>query len=145
MSDDERVYSDEEFALILRKATELASRAEPRTHSSTGLTLTEMKAASAQVGLDPALVERAARLLAATPTSSPLERLIGGPLRHVQRGRRNVHHVLFLPSGAAGPAPFLLASLQDRRLCHINHRGELIGCRQLISRGPVEKSASGDG
>ena len=28
MSDDQRVYSDEEFALILRRATELASRAE---------------------------------------------------------------------------------------------------------------------
>jgi hypothetical protein len=66
MSDDQRVYSDEEFALVLRKATELASRAEPRTPSSAGLTLTEMKAAAAQVGLDPALVERAARLLAAS-------------------------------------------------------------------------------
>ena len=87
MADDQRVYSDEEFALILRKATELASRAEPRTPSSAGLTLTEMKAAAAQVGLDPALVERAARLLAATATASPLERLIGGPLRHDDNAR----------------------------------------------------------
>ena len=87
MSDDQRVYSDEEFALILRKATELASRAEPRTPSSAGLTLTEMKAAAAQVGLDPALVERAARLLALTNKSSPLERLIGGPLRHDHNAR----------------------------------------------------------
>ncbi len=82
MSDDQRVYSDEEFALILRKATELASRAEPTALSLAGLTLTEMKAAAAQVGFDPVLVERAARMLTATATASPLERLIGGPLRH---------------------------------------------------------------
>ncbi|MBA2688575.1 MAG: hypothetical protein H0U64_10775 [Gemmatimonadaceae bacterium] len=82
MSDDQRVYSDEEFALILRKATELTSRAEPAALSSAGLTLAEMKAAAAQVGFDPAIVERAARLLTASATASPLERLIGGPLRH---------------------------------------------------------------
>jgi hypothetical protein len=85
--DDQRVYSDEEFALILRKATELASLAEPTGASSGGLTLTEMKAAAAQVGFEPALVERAARLVAATATASPLERLIGGPLRHEDAAR----------------------------------------------------------
>jgi hypothetical protein len=82
MSDDQRIYSDEEFALILRKATELAGRAEPHVPSSAGLTLTDMRAAAAQVGIDPALVERAARMLAATANASPLERLTGGPLRH---------------------------------------------------------------
>lgn len=87
MSDDQRVYSDEEFALILRKATELANRAEPAVAASGGLTLSEMKAAAAQVGIDPALVERAARLLATSATASPLERLLGGPLRHELTGR----------------------------------------------------------
>src|SRR3982751_475299 len=87
MSDDQRVYSDEEFALILRKAAELASGAEAPAPSSAGLTLTEMKAAAAQVGLDPALVEQAARLLAARATASPLERLIGGPLRYDHKAR----------------------------------------------------------
>ena len=82
MADDRRVYSDEEFALILRKAAELASRADSPAASSAGFTLTEMKSAAAQAGLDPALVERAARMLAATATASPLERLTGGPLRH---------------------------------------------------------------
>ena len=82
MADDQRVYSEEEFALILRKAAELASRAESPAASAAGLTLTEMKAAAAQVGFDPALVERAARLLATRSTASPLERLAGGPLRH---------------------------------------------------------------
>ena len=87
MADDQRVYSDEEFALILRKAAELASRAESPAASSAGLTLTEMKSAAAQAGLDPALVERAARMLAATVTVSPLERLTGGPLRHTHEAR----------------------------------------------------------
>jgi hypothetical protein len=87
VSGDRRVYNDEEFALILRKATELASGAESRVPSSGGLTLTEIKAAAAQVGLDPAVVERAARLLAVTPTASPLERLIGGPFRHDHEAR----------------------------------------------------------
>jgi hypothetical protein len=82
MSDDQRVYSDEEFALILRKATELASRSDGPAFSSEGLTLAEIKAAAAQVGLDPALVERAARMLTATATETPLERVIGGPMRH---------------------------------------------------------------
>ena len=87
MSDDRQVYSDEEFALILRKATELASPSEGPASSSAGLTLTEMKAAAAQVGLDPALVEQAARMLTATATASPLERLIGGPMRHNHEAR----------------------------------------------------------
>lgn len=82
MAGDQRVYGDDEFALILRKAAELASRAESPAASSAGLTLTEMKSAAAQAGLDPALVERAARMLAASATVSPLERLTGGPLRH---------------------------------------------------------------
>jgi hypothetical protein len=84
MSDDRPVYSDEEFALILRKAAELADLAEPRSHSPVGLTLAEMKAAAAQAGFDPALVERAARLIRANATDAPsfMERLIGGRTRH---------------------------------------------------------------
>jgi hypothetical protein len=87
MADDQRVYSDEEFALILRKAGELASQTESPGSPSAGLTLSEMKAAAAQAGLDPALVERAARLLAMRTSASPLERLIGGPLRHDHEAR----------------------------------------------------------
>lgn len=84
MTNDRRRYSDEEFALILRKAAELAEPADPASHSSSGLTLAEMKAAAAQVGFDPALVERAARLLGSDAAASPslFERLSGGPARH---------------------------------------------------------------
>src|SRR5689334_1826213 len=81
MPDRERVYTDEEFALVLRKAAELARSAEPGT-PSTGLTLAEMKSAAAQAGVDPALVERAARMLGANTSTSSIVRLIGGPLRH---------------------------------------------------------------
>jgi hypothetical protein len=84
MTDDRRVYSDEEFAVILRKAAELANKAESSAASSGGLTLGEMKAAAAQAGFDPALVEQAARMLGSSSTASSLERLIGGPLRHQQ-------------------------------------------------------------
>jgi len=87
MADDQRVYSDEEFALILRTAAELATRTEQPGFSSNGLTLTEMKSAAAQVGVDPALVERAARLLGTRATASRLERLIGGALRHEHDAR----------------------------------------------------------
>jgi hypothetical protein len=47
------------------------------------LTLAEIKAAAAEAGFDPELVERAARLLPAgrSAPSSVLERLIGGPFR----------------------------------------------------------------
>lgn len=85
MADDQRVYSDEEFALILRKAAELASTVEPSATNADGLTLAEMKAAAAQAGFDPALVERAARLVAVSDAATPLERLMGGPVRHDHR------------------------------------------------------------
>jgi hypothetical protein len=90
VADDQRVYSDEEFALVLRTAAELASRAEQPGFSSHGLTLSEMKSAAAQAGLDPALVERAARLLVSRVKATPFERLIGGSLRHEHDARFSV-------------------------------------------------------
>lgn len=84
IGDDRRVFSDEEFALILRKAAELARPADASSHSAGGLTLAEMKAAAAQAGIEPELVERAARLLTANATAAPsfLERLFGGRARY---------------------------------------------------------------
>lgn len=84
IGDNRRVYTDEEFALILRKAAELAQPTASSGHSSSGLTLDDMKAAAGQVGIDPALVERAARLVTAYATSRPsvLERLLGGRARY---------------------------------------------------------------
>jgi hypothetical protein len=84
MSDSDRGYSEREFALILAKASELA---KPRVAGAAaadrpGLTLEEMKAIASEVGLDPDLVARAARLVALDETPSAVERLMGGPMKY---------------------------------------------------------------
>lgn len=56
MADEGRIYSDDEFAVILRKAAELASRSETPAVASTGSTLAEITSAAAQAGLDPDLL-----------------------------------------------------------------------------------------
>ncbi|UCC82111.1 MAG: hypothetical protein JSW46_14085 [Gemmatimonadota bacterium] len=77
MSEEDRRYSDSEFALILRKAFELE---EHRTGggSGEGLTLQEIQAVAAEMGLDPASVERAA-VLHPVAGEGALVRLFGGP------------------------------------------------------------------
>jgi hypothetical protein len=77
MSEEDRRYSDDEFALILRKAFELE---EHRTGggSGEGLTLQEIRAVAAEMGLDSASVERAAALLPAAGAGA-LVRVFGGP------------------------------------------------------------------
>ena len=89
-ADEQRIYSDEEFALILRKAAELSGRTDQPGPLTEGLTLAEMRSAAAQAGLDPALVDRAARMLATQTRASTFERLIGGPLRHEHDARFGV-------------------------------------------------------
>ena len=63
----EQRLSEEEFAQILRKATEIQSRTLVRSDTSTpsgGMTLAEIKQIAAEVGIDPAMMERAANALA---------------------------------------------------------------------------------
>ncbi|HSM06224.1 MAG TPA: hypothetical protein VK858_16510 [Longimicrobiales bacterium] len=67
MSD--RRYSDEEFGLILRKATELqalgaVSRGSGPPAPGGGMSLEEIQAIAREVGIDPALVAQAAGLVA---------------------------------------------------------------------------------
>lgn len=50
--------------------------------TASNLSLAEIKAIGAEVGIDPALIERAARLVPRHRTKSAVERLVGGPLRH---------------------------------------------------------------
>ena len=71
------------MALIIRKATELAGRpdVEPDTAASE-LSLVEIKAIGAEVGIDPELIERAARFVPRHRPKSVVEHLTGGPLRH---------------------------------------------------------------
>lgn len=66
MSEDNKTYTDEEFALILQKAAELAGESDAE------LSLDDMKAAAEEAGLDPALIERAAR------SGVPVHRAAGG-------------------------------------------------------------------
>jgi hypothetical protein len=82
-SDDERRYSDEEFAVILRTASEVSERPNGRDPLPPrgGLTLAEIKKIAAEVGLDPERVSRAAALLP-TGEDSVLTRLVGGGPRH---------------------------------------------------------------
>lgn len=49
---------------------------------ATGFSLEEMKAIAAEVGLDPVLVERAARLTPADASQSRFARVLGGPVKY---------------------------------------------------------------
>jgi hypothetical protein len=73
-------YSDEEFALILRMASEAPGGPDP-TPPQPGLTLAEIREIADQVGIDPERVSRAAALLASARDTGG-SRLLGGHPRH---------------------------------------------------------------
>ena len=75
----ERRYTDEEVALILRRAAELGGETGPSR--SEGLSLAEIRQVAREVGIDPATVARAA---AALPTRKRdrLTAILGGPLHY---------------------------------------------------------------
>jgi hypothetical protein len=82
---DEKRYTEEEFALILRRAIEMETPEAgvprdppPQKPSPEGLTLTEIQEIAAEVGVHPARVLEAADALAA-PEWSGAARLFGGP------------------------------------------------------------------
>jgi len=81
MSNDKRNFSDEEFALVLRKAMELQEGGSGRSLPSDGLSLEDMRAVARDVGIDPALVDRAVSML---PDQQPsrVARITGGPTRY---------------------------------------------------------------
>jgi hypothetical protein len=62
-----RRYSEEEFALILRKASEIqvSGGAQPGKPGTTGLTLEEIQSIASEAGIDPEAVTRAASVLGA--------------------------------------------------------------------------------
>lgn len=75
------------MAPILREAAQVADAPAAAVGSSAGLSLGEIKAIAAEVGIDPAHVERAARLVPGHGRESVLERVIGGPVRHTRSAR----------------------------------------------------------
>ena len=81
-NEQERSYSDREFALILNRAAELGASAESPPRRRTGLSLEEIKAIALEAGFDPGLIDRAARQLPTNSDASVIERGIGGPLKH---------------------------------------------------------------
>ncbi|MCK5651239.1 MAG: hypothetical protein KAJ42_07675 [Gemmatimonadetes bacterium] len=88
MSDpkDERRYSDQEFALILREASELKKVHSERRGSRDGLTLSEMQEIAREAGIDPDLVARAAAL-APEHKLGLAARIFGGPAKYRMVGR----------------------------------------------------------
>ncbi|MFC1662144.1 hypothetical protein ACFL3S_11965 [Gemmatimonadota bacterium] len=68
MSNDDstkRRYSEEEFALILRKASEIQERPGHRPGSREGLSLEEIQSIAREAGIHPDAISRAASLLGA--------------------------------------------------------------------------------
>ncbi|HZI28868.1 MAG TPA: hypothetical protein VFD64_11940 [Gemmatimonadaceae bacterium] len=81
ISDEARLYSDEEIALILREAAQSAASPAATRSPTAGLSLQQIKAAAAEAGLDPALVERAALRIPQRGSESFFARAAGGPLK----------------------------------------------------------------
>ena len=81
MGDMERRYTDQEFALILRKAAELQDRSGVAAPAEGGLSLTEIAAIAREVGLDPDRVAQAAAELDSVRPAR-LSRLLGGSAHH---------------------------------------------------------------
>lgn len=82
ISGEAKKYTDQEFAVILRKASELSRSSDVAVHRQDGVSLAEMKAIAEELGMDPILIERAAHLMPAGSTESGLERVLGGPVKH---------------------------------------------------------------
>ncbi len=120
ISDDRKEYTDREFALILSKASELARSSNVAERPPAGFSLAEMKAIAVEAGLDPILIERAARLMPAGSSESRLDRVLGGPVKH----RLDAHFA---------------TKLTDRRTAHL-----LSAVRAAVEmQGEGEANASG--
>jgi hypothetical protein len=91
MADADRKFSDEEFALILRKASELQDGSAVVEGVSGGISLDEIKAIAQEVGIDPAAVDRVATMMPHAESEGAISRLMGGPtkyrLEHTAEGR----------------------------------------------------------
>jgi hypothetical protein len=80
---DERRYSDEEFALILRTASEVRAGPAPAPPQE-GLTLSEIREIAAEVGIDPERVSKAAALLPSVDDATIFGLLGGRPRQRLE-------------------------------------------------------------
>lgn len=121
----ERRYNEEQFAEILRRATEMQARLPARTGESTagepkpatGMSLAEIRAIASEVGIDPELVSRAAlqvtdqpRALSGTKDKWVLSHATGGELTEDDRSR--VLRAIRDASGSHGRAEMVGQSLE---------------------------------
>jgi hypothetical protein len=87
---DDRRFSDEEFALILRKASELQEGGAKAPAQRTGMSLEEIKSIAVEAGIDPEKVAKAASLFARSDHPGTAATLLGGPssyhLEHTAKG-----------------------------------------------------------
>lgn len=75
-----RRYTDQEVALVIKRAAELQVQESERTDSgASGLSLTELEQVAREAGLDPALVRRAAADLDTRNSTAPHSRFLGAP------------------------------------------------------------------
>ena len=73
-----RRYTEEEFALILRRASEISTAADT---GPGGLSLSEMQQIAREAGIDPAAVAKAAHSLP-EPSRQTLAVIFGGPMKY---------------------------------------------------------------
>lgn len=149
MEDDERAYSDKDFRRILKKAEELGKDSDSTPASGTSLSLSDMKAAAAEAGLDPALVERAARFVRADSGGSlagrvlrvmgwkQLETAFPAPL--TQERAAQILSVLRASAGQKGtreatPAGFVWKT--DRGRVSVTMHNDGTGSRVKVSANP---------
>lgn len=77
---DARRYTDQEVALVIKRAAELQVQESERTDSrASGLSLVELEQVAREAGLDPALVRRAAVDLDTRNSTFPHSKFLGAP------------------------------------------------------------------
>lgn len=128
---DERKFTDEQMALILRQAGELQAQREDRRH-----TLADIQEIARQVGIDPALVTHAAAGLPrklAPESSTPLVRTVETalPARVTPDELGRMVDAVRRASGAQGSASQVLDSVEWRW----GSDRELIDLRVTITPG----------
>ena len=121
MSNDDtkaRRYSEEEFALILRKASEIQEVPGdgPGSSSGEGITLSEIQSIAREAGIDPHAISRAAALLGATEWEEKTG-LAAGIF-----GAPGTYNLNFEVPGQLPPEEF--GRLLELIRSHLEHQGE---------------------
>jgi hypothetical protein len=132
-------YSEEEFALILKRAAELQDRADgsmglPSATSENrppadGLTLAEARDIAGEVGLEPEFIDRAAASLALIPPETNAG-LLGGPLA--------IHLAETLDRPLTEAERLGVIDVVRRVLAHEGHTSEVMGSVEWRSVGRID-------